>query len=79
MKMPYSVFRVCATYEQFQKYGSSPRGVVGWFSPRSKELVVFQGGDSRMRKKGYVETVTITRVGISTATRALAVRQFTDG
>lgn len=58
MKMPYSVFRVCATYSQFQKYGGSPPGVVGWFSPRSKELVVFQGGDSRMRKRGYVETVT---------------------
>lgn len=58
VKMPYSVFRVCGTYEQFQKYGGSPRGVVGWFSPTSKELVVFQGGDSGMRKKGYLETVT---------------------
>ncbi|MCB9868627.1 MAG: hypothetical protein H6837_02155 [Planctomycetes bacterium] len=58
MKMPYSVFRICATYEQFQKYGDSPPGVVGWFSPRSKELVVFQGGDKLMRAKGATDTVT---------------------
>jgi hypothetical protein len=53
----YSVFRLCATYEQFQKYGESPPGVVGWFSPRSKELVVFLGGD-QMMGQGATETVT---------------------
>jgi hypothetical protein len=53
----YSVFRLCATYEQFQKYGQSPPGVVGWFSPQSKELVVFLGGDKRMGA-GATETVT---------------------
>jgi hypothetical protein len=58
MKMPYSVLRVCATYKQFTKYGETSRGVVGWFSPRSKELVVFQGGDKLMRKKGATRTVT---------------------
>lgn len=53
----YSVFRLCATYEQFQKYGNSPSGVVGWFSPSSKELVVFLGGD-QMMGSGATETVT---------------------
>lgn len=53
----YSVFRLCATYDQFQKYGQSPAGVVGWFSPQSKELVVFLGGD-KMMGAGATETVT---------------------
>jgi hypothetical protein len=56
-KTRYSVFRLCATYEQFQKYGQSPPGVVGWFSPASKELVVFLGGD-KMMGPGATETVT---------------------
>ena len=56
-RRPYSVFRLCATYEQFRKYGQSPPGVVGWYSPASKELVVFLGGD-RMMGKGATETVT---------------------
>ena len=55
--LPYPVFRLCATYEQFQKYGQSPPGVVGWFSPQSKELVVFLGGD-QMMGQGATETVT---------------------
>lgn len=54
--VPYSVFRLCATYDQFRKYGQSPPGVVGWFSPISKELVVFLGGD-KMMGKGATETV----------------------
>ncbi|MCA8943010.1 MAG: hypothetical protein KDB80_10660 [Planctomycetes bacterium] len=57
IEMPYPVFRLCATYDQFMKYGGSPRGVVGWFSPMSKELVVFLGGD-KMMGKGATETVT---------------------
>jgi hypothetical protein len=55
--MPYPVFRLCATYDQFMKYGGSPPGVVGWFSPQSKELVVFLGGD-KMMGTGATETVT---------------------
>lgn len=54
---PYPVFRLCATYDQFSKYGGSPPGVVGWFSPASKELVVFLGGDKLMGP-GATETVT---------------------
>lgn len=54
---PYSVFRLCATYDQFRKYGESPPGVVGWYSPGSKELVVFLGGD-KMMGQGATETVT---------------------
>lgn len=56
-KLRYSVFRLCATYDQFMKYGESPPGVVGWFSPSSKELVVFLGGD-KMMGAGATETVT---------------------
>jgi hypothetical protein len=56
-RQPYSVFRLCATYDQFRKYGESPPGVVGWYSPRSKELVVFLGGD-KMMHQGATETVT---------------------
>ncbi|MBL8755895.1 MAG: hypothetical protein JNK15_21550 [Planctomycetes bacterium] len=56
-KLRYSVFRLCAKYEQFMQYGQSPPGVVGWFSPASKELVVFLGGDVMMGK-GATETVT---------------------
>jgi len=56
-KERYSVFRLCATYDQFMKYGQSPPGVVGWFSPASKELVVFLGGD-QMMGSGATETVT---------------------
>ena len=55
---PYSVFRLCATYEQFEKYGQSPPGVIGWYSPASKELVVFLGGDKRLNEPGLTETVT---------------------
>jgi hypothetical protein len=54
---PYSVFRLCATYDQFRKYGGSQPGVVGWYSPASKELVVFLGGD-KMMGPGATETVT---------------------
>jgi hypothetical protein len=53
----YPVFRLCATYDQFMKYGQSPPGVVGWFSSASKELVVFLGGD-KMMGQGATETVT---------------------
>ncbi|MCA8952296.1 MAG: DUF1570 domain-containing protein, partial [Planctomycetes bacterium] len=52
----YPVLRFCATEAQFQKYGQSPRGVIGWFSPVSKELVVFLGGDERLGK-GATEAV----------------------
>ncbi|HEX5053501.1 MAG TPA: hypothetical protein VFZ65_17110 [Planctomycetota bacterium] len=57
LREPFSVFRLCSTYDQFQKYGQSPSGVVGWFSPSSKELVVFLGGD-QMMGSGATETVT---------------------
>lgn len=47
---PYSVMRVCSTGEEFQKYGESGAGVVGWFSPVSKELVLFLSNDKEMTK-----------------------------
>lgn len=43
MGNPYSVLRICFNYEQFQQYGGSSGGVVGWFSPTTKELVIFTG------------------------------------
>jgi len=36
-----SVVRLCATAEEFHKYGSTSPGVAGWFSPSSTELVLF--------------------------------------
>jgi hypothetical protein len=35
-----SVVRVCATEEEFHKYGKTGGGVAGWFNPRSEELVI---------------------------------------
>ncbi len=45
MKENYSVIRVCSDYDEFLKYGEMPRGVVGWFSPSTKELCVFRDVD----------------------------------
>jgi len=53
----YSVFRVCNNYEDFMKYGNTPPGVVGWFNPGSKELVVFDDKDAFMGKKDVDATV----------------------
>jgi hypothetical protein len=36
-----SIVRICATAEEFQQYGNTPRGVAGWFSPTSTELVLY--------------------------------------
>lgn len=41
MGTPYSVVRILYDYSQFSSYGGTPGGVVGWFSPATKELVVF--------------------------------------
>ncbi|MEM7202528.1 MAG: hypothetical protein AAF628_19810 [Planctomycetota bacterium] len=43
MDMPYSVLRLCSTREEFNKYGGTGGGVIGWFSPKTKELVLFMG------------------------------------
>jgi hypothetical protein len=45
MKVNYSVIRVCSDYDEFLKYGEIPPGVVGWFSPATKELCVFRDVD----------------------------------
>ena len=55
-KFPWSVFRVCSTYEEFNQYGGTSGGVVGWFNPGSKELVVFNG--KALMGSGSTETVT---------------------
>lgn len=57
MVQPYSVLRVCDDHEAFMKYGSTQWGVVGWFSPLSKELVVF---DDRFRIYGGKQDVFAT-------------------
>ncbi|MCC6783222.1 MAG: hypothetical protein IT457_10300 [Planctomycetes bacterium] len=41
MKRNYSIIRICYDYGEFQKYGDTPTGVVGWFSPGTKELVIY--------------------------------------
>lgn len=41
MGSPYSVLRILYDHSQFASYGGTSGGVVGWFSPTTKELVVF--------------------------------------
>lgn len=40
-----SVVRVCKTEEEFHSYGDTPRGVAGWFSPATTELVLYDAKD----------------------------------
>jgi len=54
--VPWSVFRVCSKKEEFDRYGGTSGGVVGWFNPGTKELVVFNG--TAMMGSGGTETVT---------------------
>ena len=49
-----SVVRICGTAEDFHKYGSTSPGVAGWFSPASKELVLFFDPNS-----GYDQTLAV--------------------
>jgi hypothetical protein len=37
----YSVMRICSSLDEFQKYGGTGGGTVGWFNPGTKELVFF--------------------------------------
>jgi hypothetical protein len=37
------VLRILFSKDQFDSYGSTGGGVVGWFSPQTKELVIFTG------------------------------------
>ena len=46
----WSVLRICRNHDEFSKYGSTHPGVIGWFNPLSKELVIF-------RSKRYSEAV----------------------
>jgi hypothetical protein len=36
-----SIVRLCNTAEEFHRYGGTGGGVLGWFNPRSTELVLF--------------------------------------
>lgn len=49
-----SVVRICATAEDFHKYGKTGGGVAGWFSPASTELVLFFDTDM-----GYDMTMSV--------------------
>ena len=52
MKKWWSVLRICRNRQEFNRYGGTGGGVIGWFNPLSKELVIFNG------KSGFsVETV----------------------
>ncbi len=49
-QMPYSVLRVCGDYDTFRSYGhGAPRGVIGWYSRFSKELVMFRETENEIR------------------------------
>ena len=52
----YSVLRICARYDDFSKYGSTSGGIVGWFSPATKELVIFD--DAQSEWGGRDQTIT---------------------
>jgi hypothetical protein len=41
----YSIVRICNNYDDFFKYSGMRGGVVGYFSPASKELVLFDDKD----------------------------------
>ena len=43
MKKWWSVLRICRNGEEFNRYGGTSGGVIGWFNPLSKELVIFNG------------------------------------
>jgi len=47
-----SVVRICASEEEFRRYGQTPPGVVGWFNRVSTELVLFDSSDVD-RKESY--------------------------
>jgi hypothetical protein len=57
MANPYSVLRICSDYSEFLQYGSVSPGVVGFFSPASKELVMFYDADRRFGGEEYVVKV----------------------
>ncbi len=38
-----SIVRICGTEEEFHRYGDTRPGVLGWFNPKSEELVLFTG------------------------------------
>lgn len=52
----YSVLRICQDYDEFRQYGDSPSGAVGWYSPMTKELVFFTGGEA-FAGKGFTTAV----------------------
>lgn len=41
MKKWWPVLRICRNKSEFDKYGGTSGGVIGWYNPASKELVVF--------------------------------------
>lgn len=40
-----SIVRLCASAEEFHRYGKTGGGVMGWFNPESTELVLFDAKD----------------------------------
>jgi hypothetical protein len=40
-----SIVRICATEDEFHKYGKTGTGVAGWFNPRTTELVLYFDAD----------------------------------
>ncbi|MCA8972261.1 MAG: hypothetical protein KDC95_20910 [Planctomycetes bacterium] len=50
----WSVLRICRNKEEFDRYGGTSGGVIGWFNPASKELVIFNA-----KKLGLFKTDTV--------------------
>lgn len=59
MTQNYSIIRICSNYDEFSKYGNTPRGVVGWFSPGTKELVVFYDRDKLFGRDPFETTLGV--------------------
>lgn len=53
----YPVLRICHNQELFSSYGGTSRGVVGWFNPGSKELVIFNDTEGVYGGKKGVKSV----------------------
>jgi hypothetical protein len=48
---PYSILRICSTATEFQRYSDTTESnLLGWFSPKSKELVLFLDNDEEQTK-----------------------------
>ncbi len=50
----WSVLRICRNKQEFDRYGNTSGGTIGWFNPLSKELVVFNAKSLGLFKTNVV-------------------------